>query len=73
MVCSLFLPWTTHAHIWPAQTSPALRKEKQNQRYLPLALSFQVYHTHVDDGTEVGEGLHSHYIGALLVAVHVEL
>lgn len=60
-------------HTLQAQTSPGQRTSRQNQHYLPLALSFQVYYTHVDDGTEVGEGFHSHYIGALLIAVHVEL
>lgn len=61
------------AYIWLAQTPPTPSEAKQKQHYLPLALSFQVYHTHINNGPKVGEGLHGHHVGALLVAVHVEL
>lgn len=30
--------------------------------YLALALALQVHHTHVHDGTQIGEGLHHSYI-----------
>lgn len=56
----------------PSQKFPAVRREKQ-ECYLALALPLQVHHTHVHDGPEVGEGLHGHHVGSLLVAVHVEL
>lgn len=41
--------------------------------YLALALPLQVHHTHVHDGSQVGEGLHDAHVRALVVAVHVEL
>lgn len=46
---------------------------KNCQMYLPLALSFKVYNTHIHNGAEIGEGFHGHYIWALFITVHVEL
>ena len=40
---------------------------------LTLALSLQVHHTHVDDGSQVGEGLHDLYVGVAVISFHIEL
>lgn len=41
--------------------------------YLALPLPLQVHHAHVHNGPQVGEGFHGDHIGALLIAVHIEL
>lgn len=41
--------------------------------YLPLPLPLQVHHAHVHDGPQVGKGFHGHHVGALLIAVNIEL
>lgn len=41
--------------------------------HLALPLPLQVHHAHVHNGPQVGEGFHGDHIGALLIAVHIEL
>ena len=41
--------------------------------YLSLPLPLQVHNAHVHNGSQIGKGFHGHYVGALLIAVNIEL
>ena len=41
--------------------------------YLSLPLPLQVHNAHVHNGSQIGKGFHGHYVGALFIAVNIEL
>ena len=41
--------------------------------YMSLPLPLQVHNAHVHNGSQIGKGFHGHYVGALFIAVNIEL